>query len=109
MKLTNVGVDFPVYNNRGRSLKNKVLTSVVGGRIQSCDGSATIRALSSVNLELNPGDRYALIGHNGAGKSTLLRVMAGIYKPTRGSALIEGRVMPMFDPGLGISLSLIHI
>ena len=103
MKLTNVGVDFPVYNNRGRSLKNKVLTSVVGGRIQSCDGSATIRALSSVNLELNPGDRYALIGHNGAGKSTLLRVMAGIYKPTRGSALIEGRVMPMFDPGLGIS------
>jgi len=96
-------IDFPVYNNRGRSLKNKVLTSVVGGSIESNSGVAVISALKSISIEINPGDRYALLGHNGAGKSTLLKVLAGIYRPTSGQIDIEGNVMPMFDPGLGIS------
>ena len=101
--LHDVGVDFPVYNNRGRSLKNRVLGSMVGGTIKSNSGVAVISALKSVNLEISPGDRYALLGHNGAGKSTLLKVLAGIYYPTSGSVQVDGAVMPLFDPGLGIS------
>jgi len=103
IKLQNVSVDFPVYNNRGRSIKNKALQSVVGGGITRNNGVTTVKALDSISLDIQPGDRYALLGHNGAGKSTLLRVLAGIYKPTSGNIEINGDVMPMFDPSLGIS------
>ncbi len=39
-----------------------------------------------VSLQLNAGDRYALMGPNGAGKSTLLRIMAGQDKDFMGMA-----------------------
>ena len=43
-----------------------------------------------------------LVGHNGAGKSTMLRVLAGIYYPTQGTALIEGNSVSLINISLGI-------
>lgn len=51
---------------------------------------------------MGDGDRVGLVGHNGAGKSTLLRLLSGIYEPTRGSALVTGRIAPVFDLGVGL-------
>jgi ABC-type polysaccharide/polyol phosphate transport system ATPase subunit len=53
-------------------------------------------------MNIQAGDRVALIGSNGAGKTTLLRVMAGIYEPVSGTVTSRGRISPMFDIGLGI-------
>lgn len=47
-------------------------------------------ALDSINLEIEKGTAYGLLGSNGAGKSTLLRIMTGIYKADSGSAQIDG-------------------
>jgi ATP-binding cassette, subfamily C, bacterial LapB len=44
-------------------------------------------------LEFKPGERVAIIGGIGSGKSTLLRIMAGLYGPAQGSALIGGLEM----------------
>jgi AI-2 transport system ATP-binding protein len=35
--------------------------------------------LKEVNLQLEPGDVYALVGGNGAGKSTLMKILTGLY------------------------------
>lgn len=43
--------------------------------------------LNDINLNINQGDKLAIIGSNGAGKSTLLRTIAGIYKPTFGKII----------------------
>src|SRR5687768_18432873 len=75
---------------------------MVGGNISSEDRVPVIQALHDVTLDLDHGARVGLVGHNGAGKSTLLRLLAGIYEPTRGSAVVDGRVAPVFDLGVGM-------
>ncbi len=47
-------------------------------------------ALEIEKLEINPGEKVAIIGGIGSGKSTLLKVLAGLYAPQGGSALIGG-------------------
>jgi len=46
--------------------------------------------VSSVDLDVPPGSRLALVGPNGAGKSTLLRVLAGLDAPVSGSVTVDG-------------------
>lgn len=48
------------------------------------------RILGPVSVELAPGSLVALMGPNGSGKSTLLRVLAGIARPSAGSATWDG-------------------
>ena len=48
-------------------------------------------AVNAVSVTLPAGALYGLIGPNGAGKTTLFNVVTGVYTPTRGSVLLEGR------------------
>ncbi len=50
----------------------------------------SIDALKSVDLEIEPGHVYGLVGANGAGKSTLLRTMMGLLAPTSGQVQVFG-------------------
>jgi ATPase subunit of ABC transporter with duplicated ATPase domains len=45
-----------------------------------------------VSFQLNPGERYGLVGANGSGKSTLLRILAGEEMPTDGTVAIPKRL-----------------
>lgn len=47
-------------------------------------------ALSSINVTVEDGCIYGLVGSNGAGKSTLLRVLSGVYAPDGGTATLNG-------------------
>ena len=49
------------------------------------------KVLQDINLELEPGHIFGLLGTNGAGKSTLLRIMSGIIRPEKGRVWLEGR------------------
>jgi ABC-2 type transport system ATP-binding protein len=94
-------VDFPIFDAKTRSLKKAVLGRA-GGRIGTNSKVPIIEALRDITLSLRQGDRVALVGHNGAGKSTLLRLMSGIYEPTRGRAIVHGKVAPVFDLAVGM-------
>jgi heme exporter protein A len=52
------------------------------------------RAVDGVDLSLGSGESLAVFGPNGAGKTTLLRLLAGLLKPTSGSARIDGVTLP---------------
>jgi branched-chain amino acid transport system ATP-binding protein len=49
-----------------------------------------MQALFGVDLDLRPGETFALVGANGAGKSTLLRSMVGLVKDRRGHIRLNG-------------------
>ncbi len=48
-------------------------------------------ALKAVSFAVERGEVHALLGENGAGKSTLLNILHGIFAPTRGAVLIDGK------------------
>ncbi len=50
-----------------------------------------VDALKHVNLTVNDGDIYGIIGMSGAGKSTLVRCINMLERPTEGSVLLDGR------------------
>lgn len=48
-------------------------------------------ALDQVNLSIRKGEILAIVGENGAGKSTLMNILSGVFPPSEGSILYEGR------------------
>jgi len=96
IEASNIGIEFPVAPPNARSFRHLAIrtASRVGGRVSKNDGAFRfVQALDGINFTL---------GRNGAGKTTLIRVLAGIYQPTSGSLRVAGRIMPMFDIGLGM-------
>ena len=55
--------------------------------------------LQDVNLALEPGRMYALLGRNGSGKSTLLRVLTGVLPKKKGQILWNGTPLHKLTPG----------
>ncbi|MBQ8961157.1 MAG: ABC transporter ATP-binding protein [Ruminococcus sp.] len=47
-------------------------------------------ALDGIDLKIEKGTAFGLLGSNGAGKSTILRLLSGIYRPEDGQVLIDG-------------------
>jgi ABC-type polysaccharide/polyol phosphate transport system ATPase subunit len=99
--LHDVSVSFPIFTSQTRSVKAAVFTRL-GGALGSHNDTVVVHALRNITLELRDGDRLGLVGHNGAGKTSFLRVVAGVYPPRSGEALIEGRVSSFTDITLGM-------
>ncbi len=52
-----------------------------------------LKAVDNFNLKIEKNQLYGLIGPNGAGKTTVFNLLTGVYKPTSGEALLDGKVI----------------
>ncbi len=69
-----------------------------------------VPALKPFSLELNQGDILGLVGENGAGKSTLIKLISGVYQPSGGSILWNGKAVQFPTPSdaLATGIATIH-
>lgn len=96
--LNNVSLSFHVRQQRRVPFKEYLVRRLFR---RSVNPILEVKALNNVTLTVREGDRLGIIGHNGAGKSTLLKVLAGVYPPSHGRRLVEGRISSLFDLVLG--------
>lgn len=101
--LTQAGIRFEGQKSNAEGLKGWFASKLSRSGRQT--NQYTVDALNDVTLRIGKGERVGLIGLNGAGKSTLLKVMARIYPPTSGQAIIKGHVCPMFEFATGFEMN----
>jgi energy-coupling factor transport system ATP-binding protein len=80
------GPDAPPERQRsnGRALKSRGLW------VELDAGDGPVDVLRGIDLEIDPGEKVALMGRNGAGKSTLLKTAAGLIEPAAGTIGARG-------------------
>ena len=101
IEVSDVTMRCRLNNDKILSLKEFV-TTALRGKLQYND----FTALEHVSFEVKKGETLGLIGRNGAGKSTMLKVISGILKPTEGSVVCRGNVVPMLELGSGFDFDL---
>jgi inositol-phosphate transport system ATP-binding protein len=72
------------------------LASIVLENITKRFGKVT--ALDGVNLQIDDGEFIVLLGPSGSGKTTLMYLIAGIYRPTSGRILFDGKDVTNLSP-----------
>ena len=53
--------------------------------------------IKNISFKLNRGEKLAMVGLNGAGKTTLIKLMCGLYEPTEGEILLNGKPIREYD------------
>ncbi len=94
IQAVDLGRQFRIATGGGRSLKATLLRRE----------SPTIHefwALRHVNVEIEPGETFGVVGRNGSGKSTFLKMLARIYGPSEGHCSVGGRMSSLIELGAG--------
>ena len=58
-------------------------------------------ALKDVSFDVPKGEVLGILGLNGSGKSTLLKLIAGVFKPSKGTITANGTISPLLELGMG--------
>ena len=70
---------------------------------------AGVKALTDISIDFNKGEVHALLGENGAGKSTLIKIISGVYAPTSGSVLLDGKACRFHNPRQALDRGIVVI
>lgn len=89
-----LGRRFLIRLTQTRSLKETILR-------RELPRTRELWALRDVDLDVEPGEAFAIVGRNGSGKSTLLKLLARIYAPSTGRLAVGGRVGSLIEIGAG--------
>lgn len=89
----------PVYPHKRNPFRNKVTTSLSLEHVCFRYGDGPL-VLNDVSLQIEAGEKVALVGASGGGKTTLVQVILGLYPATAGQVLFDG--IPISDIGMDV-------
>jgi ABC-type polysaccharide/polyol phosphate transport system ATPase subunit len=95
-----VSKTFELPRERVQTLKERALHPLRRTRTD------TLHALRDIDLGVERGEFFGIVGRNGSGKSTLLKCLAGIYAADRGHIYLDGRLSAFIELGVGFSMDL---
>jgi ABC-type polysaccharide/polyol phosphate transport system ATPase subunit len=96
--LRGVSKRFYFYAHRTSTLREWFIRRVLRRPLHLRRAEFTLR---EIDLRVESGESVALLGPNGSGKSTVLRLIAGIYQPSGGTVLTNGRITAVIELGAG--------
>ena len=94
IQAVDLGRQFRIATGGGRSLKATLLR-------RESPSIHEFWALRNVNIEIEPGETFGVVGRNGSGKSTFLKMLARIYGPSEGHCSVGGRMSSLIELGAG--------
>ena len=94
IQAVDLGRQFRIATGGGRSLKATLLR-------REAPSIHEFWALRHVNVEIEPGETFGVVGRNGSGKSTFLKMLARIYGPSEGHCTVGGRMSSLIELGAG--------
>lgn len=99
ISVKNVAKDFVLPHEQNTSIKSSVVNI-----FKKKDRTVDIQhALKGVSFDIKDGEFFGILGRNGSGKSTLLKILAEIYKPTKGTVKHTGKLVPFIELGVGFN------
>lgn len=98
IKVDNVSKTFRLPHEKNNSIKSAVINFYRSRRTYEKQ-----EALKDVSFEVKKGEFFGIVGRNGSGKSTLLKLLAGIYSPSKGNVLVNGKLTPFIELGVGFN------
>jgi len=99
IQVSHVSKLFKLPTNKQHTLKGRLVSLGRSGKQKFI----IQEALKDVDFEIYKGEFFGIVGKNGGGKSTLLKMIAGIYKPTRGTITVNGTLTPFIELGVGFN------
>ena len=94
IQAVDLGRQFRIATGGGRSLKATLLR-------REAPSIHEFWALRNVNVDIEPGETFGVVGRNGSGKSTFLKMLARIYGPSEGHCQVGGRMSSLLELGAG--------
>lgn len=98
IKVDHIDKTFKLPHEKNNSLKSSIVSFYKHKK-----GYEKQQALKDISFEIKKGEFFGIVGRNGSGKSTLLKILAGIYNSDKGSATINGKLVPFIELGVGFS------
>lgn len=101
IEINDVSMKFNLGQEKIDNLKEYVIKFVKGKLLYK-----EFWALKDINVSINKGEVFGIVGLNGSGKSTLLKIIAGVMKPTKGHINVNGSMAPLIELGAGFDPNL---
>lgn len=102
IRLEDICLNYKV--KKDTKIKDLFLGNKAEQQFSQMSQNGVIPALKNITLNIEDGDRVAIIGQNGAGKSSFLKLVSGIYPPSAGVLKTEGSIATMFEMATGFDM-----
>ena len=102
IRLDDISLNYRV--KKDSKIKDVILGNQAEQKFSKMGSTGIIPALKHITLNIEDGDRLAIIGANGAGKSSFLKLISGIYPPSSGTLDVEGTIATMFEMATGFDM-----
>lgn len=96
ISVNNVSMMFNLNKDKITGLKEYVVKALRGQLFYE-----EFWALHDIRFDVRRGEVFGIMGLNGSGKSTLLKIIAGVFRPTKGSVAVSGEIAPLLELGAG--------